>query len=193
MLKKQEIEPYFINNQKFTIMAKYRFVKRKNPLNKQETPLWYASPVTTQRLATRNICKNVSRNTTLSASELEFAFSTVCDAVPERLAAGNSVQLGRLGWMRLSFGSEGVADIKDFDAATMIKNVKIVFTPSKELIEDIKKGISYENAGVVENGFTFATTRAYQQYKETGELPVEGGTTTPGTGGSDDGNDDGEL
>lgn len=171
-------------------MARYKFVQRKTPLKQQENPLWYAIPVTTQRLATRNICKNVARNTTLSASELELAFSIVCDAVPEQLAAGNSVQLGRLGWMRLSFGSEGVADIKDFDAATMMKNIKVVFTPSKELMEEIKKDISFENVGVVENGFTFATTRAYEEYKETGQLPVEGGAQTPGTGG---GSDDGEL
>ncbi len=168
-------------------MAKYKFVKRKNPLKPQEGSLWYANPLITNRLETRAICKNLARNTTLSASELEFAFGTVCDAVPEQLAQGNSVQLGRLGWLRLSFGSEGVADIKDFDAATMIKNLKVVLTPSKELLEMLKQLLTFENAGVVENGFTFTTTRAYEEYKETGQLPVEGGSSTPDTGGEGDG------
>ena len=89
----------------------------------------------------------------------------------------------RSGWLRLSFGSEGVEDLTQFDAATMIKNVKIVFTPSKALMAEIRKDLVFENAGVVEEGFTFPTTKAYLDYKQTGQLPTPGGS---GTGGSDD-------
>ena len=90
---------------------------------------------------------------------------------------------------RLSFSSEGVDNLEDFNAASMIKNVKIVFTPSKTLMADIKNGLEFENVGVVDEGFTFPSTKAYLDYKQTGQLPVQGGTgTTPGTGeGEDDG------
>ena len=107
----------------------------------------------------------------------------VCDGIVHELQQGNSVQLGELGWLRLSFGSEGVEDLTQFDAATMIKNVKIVFTPSKALMAEIRKDLVFENAGVVEEGFTFPTTKAYLDYKQTGQLPTPGGS---GTGGSDD-------
>ena len=60
----------------------------------------------------------------------------------------------------------------------MIKNVKVVFTPSKELMAEIKNGLTFENVGVVEEGFTFPSTRSYLEYKETGKLPAQGGTGT---------------
>lgn len=109
---------------------------------------------------------------------------------------GNSVQLGSLGWLRLSFGSVGVNDVKDFDAASMIRNVRVVFTPSKELMNSIKTGLSFENVGVIEEGFTFPSIKAYQDYKTTGQLPVTGGggsTTQPGGEDSDDTGSDGSF
>jgi hypothetical protein len=45
---------------------------------------------------------------------------------------GKSVNLGELGTLRVSFGSEGVDDVKDFNTGK-ISGVKIVFTPGVEL------------------------------------------------------------
>ena len=131
----------------------------------------------------------MTRNTTTAPTEAESTFNLVCDGIVHELQQGNSVQLGELGWLRLSFSSEGVDDLTKFNAASMIKNVKIVFTPSKTLMADIKNGLEFENVGVVDEGFTFPSTKAYLDYKQTGQLPVQGGTgTTPGTGeGEDDG------
>ena len=97
---------------------------------------------------------------------------------PLAIAVGNSVQLGKLGTLRLSFGSVGVEDVDQFNAATMIKNVKVIFTPSKELMSAIKDGLSFENVGVVDNGFTYASTRAYKEAKG------QGGGSGSGSGGS---------
>lgn len=164
---------------------KFKFAKKKkNPSNPQGASQWHAIPVTTNRLSTRAVCKVVTRNTTTAPTEAESTFNLVCDGIVHELQQGNSVQLGELGWLRLSFGSEGVENLADFDAATMIKNVKIIFTPSKDLMADITKGLEFENVGVVEDGFTFASTKAYQEYKETGKLPVSGGQGSgSGTGG----------
>ena len=161
--------------------AKYKLTQRKNPIKKTDTPLWYAIPSTVNRQTTRAVCKTVTRNTTTAPTELESSFNLVVDGIPHELQQGNSVQLGRLGWLRLSFGSEGVENIKEFNPSSMIKNIKVVFTPSKELLADIKKDLTFENVGVVEGGFTFPDTRSYLKYKETGQLPVQGGTGS-GTG-----------
>lgn len=173
--------------------VKFKFAKkRKNPSNPQTELQWHAIPVTTNRLTTRSLCKVVTRNTTTAPTEAESTFNLVCDGIVHELQQGSSVQLGELGWLRLSFGSEGVEDLTQFDAASMIRNVKIIFTPSKTLMADIKNGLEFENVGVVDEGFTFATTKAYLNYKETGQLPAQGGTgtTTPGTGGT--GEDEGD-
>lgn len=172
-------------------MPKFKFAKKRNMIKPNDPQKMYAIPTVVNRVNTRELCKIVTRNTSTAPVEAESTFSLVCDAIPRELQLGNSVQLGRLGWLRLSFGSEGVEDINDFDAATMIKNIKVVFTPSKELMNSIKTGISFENVGVVDGGFTFSSTKAYLEYKETGRLPVtggsgtgteEGGGTEPGSG-----------
>ena len=170
--------------------SKFKFVKRaKKPSKPAEGTNWRATPVITNRLTTRSVCKVVTRNTTTAPTEAESTFNLVCDGIVHELQQGNSVQLGELGWLRLSFSSEGVDNLEDFNAATMIKNVKIVFTPSKTLMNDIKNGLEFENVGVVDEGFTFPSTKSYLEFKQTGKLPVQGGTgTTPGTGeGEDDG------
>ena len=133
---------------------KFKFAKkRKNPTKPQEGDQWHAIPVTTNRLTTRSLCKVVTRNTTTAPTEAESTFNLVCDGIVHELQQGSSVQLGELGWLRLSFGSEGVEDLTQFDAASMIRNVKIIFTPSKTLMADIKNGLEFENVGVVDEGF----------------------------------------
>lgn len=164
-------------------MAKYKFVKKYKPGVKDDPGKWYASPMVENRMSTRTVCKVVTRNTTVAPTELESSFNLVCEGTPPQLQMGNSVQLGTLGSIRLSFGSVGVDDIDQFNAATMIKNVKVIFTPSKELMAAIKDGLSFENAGVVDNGFTYASTRAYKEAKGQGGGNQGGGNQ--GGGGND--------
>lgn len=164
---------------------KFKLAQKKNPVKNQENPKWYAIPVTANRLTTKAVCKVVTRGSSTYPTEAETAFNLVCDGIPHELQQGHSVQLGNLGWLRLSIGSEGVEDISKFDASSMIKKVKVVFTPSKELMAAIKSGLEFENAGVVEAGFTFPSTKAYLEYKSTGKLPVP--STPTGGGGEEEG------
>lgn len=147
-------------------MAKFRFRKIKNPLKKDDQGKWYGAPVVGNRLNTRSVCKYVTRNTTMSPTELETGFNLVCDAVPVLLKQGDSVQLGTLGTLRLSYGSMGVDNIEDFNTS-MFKDARVIFTPSKELMNAIKDGLTFENAGVTANGFTFATVKDYKDFEVT--------------------------
>ena len=173
-------------------MAKFKLTQKKNPMKKDEPAKWYAIPSVVNRLTTRTVCKVVTRNTTTAPTVAESTFNLVCDGIVHELQQGNSVQLGELGWLRLSFGSEGVEDLTKFDAASMIKNLKVVFSPSKTLLSSIEQGLEFENVGVVSEGFTFPSTKSYLKYLETGKLPTpgdddeeeeeEGGGTEPGGG-----------
>ena len=173
-------------------MAKFKLTQKKNPQDKAAPAKWYAIPSVVNRLTTRTVCKVVTRNTTTAPTEAESTFNLVCDGIVHELQQGNSVQLGELGWLRLSFGSEGVEDITKFDAASMIKNLKVIFSPSKTLLSSIEQGLQFENVGVVSEGFTFPSTKSYLKYLETGKLPTpgddedeeeeEGGGTEPGGG-----------
>jgi nucleoid DNA-binding protein len=57
---------------------------------------------------------------------------------------GKSVNLGDFGTLRLSFSSKGVDDPKEFNT-NMISGAKIIFTPSSELRDAIKK-VKFEKA-----------------------------------------------
>ncbi len=157
---------------------KYRFRKIKNPQKKDDQGKWYGAPVTGNRLNTRAVCKAVTRNTTIAPTELETGFNLVCDGIPDLLKQGDSVQLGSLGTLRLSHGSAGVENIEDFNTS-MIKDLRVIFTPSKELMNAIKDGLTFENAGVVANGFTFASVADYKNFE----------VTKRNAGGSDDDDD----
>lgn len=156
-------------------MAKFKLALKKNPQKKDEPGKWYANPVVENSMDTRAVCRAVTRNTTVAPTELETSMNLVCDGIPAELQRGNSVRIGSLGTMRLSFGSEGAATIDEFNAASMIKNVKVIFTPSKELMAAIQDGLWFENAGVVEESFTYPSIKAYKEYK----------VTTRGEGGGD--------
>lgn len=164
-------------------MAKFKLSFKKNPQKKDDSGKWYAIPSVSNRLDTRAVCKVVTRNTTTAPTELESSFNLVCDGIPHELQQGNSVRLGSLGTLRLGFSSEGVENPADFNAGSMIKNVKVIFTPSKELMSAVKEGLSFENVGVVEEGFTYPTLKDYLEYKVT--TRGEGGSTTPGGGSGD--------
>ena len=173
-------------------MAKFKLSKKKPPLKQGATSLWYAIPSVVNRLTTRDVCEVVTRGSTTAPIEAEASFNLVCSNIPRELRLGNSVQLGDLGWLRLSFGSEGVEEPTDFDLQTMIKNVKVVFTPSKSLMTAVRKDLTFENVGIIENGFTFPSLKSYKNYKETGQLPGTGeggeeeGGEEEGGGGSPD-------
>lgn len=156
-------------------MAKYRFRKIKNPQKKDDPGKWYGTPVSNTRMTTRSVCRSVTHNTTVAPTELEASFNLVCDGIPALLQQGNSVQLGNLGYLRLSYSSTGVEEIEKFDPHSMIKDVRVIFTPSKELMNAIKDGLTFENAGVVANGFTFASIQDYKNYDVTKRSESGGG------------------
>ncbi|MEL5892615.1 HU family DNA-binding protein [Bacteroides sp. GD17] len=173
-------------------MAKYKLAFKKNPMKKDEPGKWYANPSVVNRMDTRAVCKVVTRNTTTAPTELESAFNLVCDGIPHELQQGNSVRLGELGTLRLSFGSAGVSSPELFDAATMMKNVKVIFTPSKELLSAVKNGLSFENVGIVEEGFSYPSLKAYQEYKVAARKPGQGGDGQQGGSGEGSGGSDGD-
>ena len=78
--------------------------------------------------------------------------------------SGLTVTIGKLGKLRLSFGSQGVENIDDFDARTMIQNAKFIFTPSKE-VKAALASATFEVEGVVEDGIKYGSTRSYKLAK----------------------------
>ena len=114
-------------------MAKYKLIKKVNPQKRQEPGKWYATPKSETPLSGKAMTCAATANTTTAPIEMEASLELLAKFVPQQLQQGHTVKIPGLGTFRLTFKSDGVEDINSFRANSMIKNVRIVFTPSKEL------------------------------------------------------------
>jgi predicted histone-like DNA-binding protein len=124
---------YLYNFLTFLIFTKmyYKMIKRANPQARTEEK-WYASPVMTGKVSKADLAKEVVNLSSLSRGDVSSVIENLIDVMPKYLLMGKSVNLGELGTLRISFGSEGVENETDFNTSK-IKGVKIVFTPGVEL------------------------------------------------------------
>lgn len=108
--------------------------------------------------------------------ELETAIDLLGSYAIEQLLAGHTIRIGNLGTLRITFKSEGVENIDDFSTSSMIKEVRVIFTPSKEFREAVTNNIVFGNAGVLEDDINYASLADYRRAKE----QSGGGGGTPG-------------
>lgn len=116
---------------------KYKMTQRANPQDRTQIK-WYAAPVNEGRVTQREIAADIVELSSLSRGDISNVIESLITIVPRYLMLGRSVNLGDLGTLRISFGSEGV-DQKEQFVPSMIKGVKVVFTPSVQLKDAIQK------------------------------------------------------
>lgn len=112
-------------------------IQRANPQDRTQTK-WYAAPVNEGRVTQREIAADIVELSSLSRGDISNVIESLITVIPRYLMLGKSVNLGDLGTLRISFGSEGVDDKEQF-VPSMIKDVRVVFTPSVQLKDAIEK------------------------------------------------------
>ncbi|ADV45038.1 hypothetical protein [Bacteroides helcogenes] len=165
-------------------MQNYKLVKRGNPAKKDAPKKWYAIPVSYEAQNVKTMTRAATENTTTAPFELESALELLGNYAKQQLLQGHIVRIGSLGTLRITFKSEGVDDINQFNAGQMIKEARVLFTPSKELRESVVKGLQYQNGGVLEDGISYTSLSDYKRAK--GSATGGGGTVTPPSGGGDE-------
>jgi predicted histone-like DNA-binding protein len=119
-------------------MLKYKLVEKSNPRDLTAPKKFYASHVLSGKKTLGNISRDIEDISSLSRGDISNVLQNLVDQIPKYLLEGQTVSLGELGTLRLTLSSEGAEKAKDFKAS-MIKNVKIVFTPGKMLKEEMAK------------------------------------------------------
>lgn len=157
-------------------MAKYKLIKRTNPLKKADPAKWYATPKSESPLTGKAMTRAATANTTTAPIEMEASLELFAKFAPQQLQQGHTVKIPGLGSLRLTFKSDGVEEINDFRASSMIKDARIIFTPSKEFRESVLNGLTFEDGGVLENDISYASLSDYRLAK---------GTPPSGGGGED--------
>lgn len=167
-------------------MYKYKLVQKVNPQQKDAPRKWYATSIGEKAETVNAMTRAATENTTTAPNEMKGAFDLFANYARQQLQQGHIVRVGEIGTLRISIQSEGAEDINDF-SASMIKNPKIVFTPSKEFRESVLQGLQFQNAGVLEDGVSYASLTDYRTAKG---LSAGQPGTTPGGSGSDGGGED---
>jgi predicted histone-like DNA-binding protein len=123
--------PFLNRNIKTLKGMKYRLVPRVNPLDRSKVK-YYATPVIDGNISKADLTKEVAAISSMSRGDVSNVMEGVRDVTPKYVKISKSITIGELGTLRISFTSEGVDNPDDFNVS-MIKGVKYVFTPSKEL------------------------------------------------------------
>ncbi len=143
-------------------MYKYKLVKRANPQDREAPKKWYATPVSELPQTVKEMTRAATENTTTAPIELEAALDLLGRHACRQLQQGHTVRVGDLGTLRVTFRSDGVEDIARFNAATMIKNPRIIFTPGKEFRESVLRGVQFRDGGVLDEGVSYASLADYK-------------------------------
>lgn len=114
----------------------FNIVERPNPLTKEKK--WYASPRLTGKRDLKDLSKDLSEVSSLSAGDVQNVIVNLIEQLPKWLMEGNSVKLDGFGIFRLSFSSTGEA-VKDEVSAASIKDIHILFDPDEAIKERINK------------------------------------------------------
>ena len=113
-------------------MYKYKLVKKINPQDKAAPKKWYAIPISEVPQTVKAMTRAATENTTTAPIEMEAALELLGRHARQQLQQGHTVRV-----------SDGVENITDFNAGAMIKNPRIIFTPSKEFRESVLQGIQF--------------------------------------------------
>lgn len=161
-------------------MYKYKLIQKINPNDKDAPKKWYATSIGEKAQTTKVMTRAATENTTTAPIEMEASLDLLGKYTVQQLQQGHIVRVGDLGTIRVLISSEGVEDITEFNAATMIKKARIQFTPSKAFREQVLSGLQFQNGGVLENGISYASLADYKKAKGI----TGGGSTGGNTGGS---------
>ena len=114
----------------------FNIIEKANPQTREKK--WYASPRLTGNRDLKNLSKDLSEVSSLSAGDVQNVIVNLIDQLPKWLMEGYSVKLDGFGSFRLSFSSEGEA-VKEDISADSIKEIYILFVPDVAIKERINK------------------------------------------------------
>ncbi|MEG2854558.1 HU family DNA-binding protein [Bacteroides sp.] len=122
---------------------KVKLIPRKNPQKRDADPKYYAEPQYEGTIDIDFIARQIAGRSSLTKGDIKSVLSNFLEEMPTYMLLGRSVKLNELGTFRISFSSDGALDEPSFKTS-MIKGLKIVFTPDVDMKNRIKEGITYE-------------------------------------------------
>lgn len=121
-------------------MLKFEVKTKVSPLgDRKGQTVYYAYPLTQDRMTLDTLLKRIERETSLTAGDVRNALSSMTHIICEALSEGRNVDLGELGAIRLIVPSRMMDNKEDVTVAKALKEPKIVFTPKQAMKDAAKK------------------------------------------------------
>jgi predicted histone-like DNA-binding protein len=114
----------------------YKAVPKKNPANQAAAPKFYAQVVTSGDMTLRQLSKQISAISTVSAADTMAVIEAFLEVVPQVLADGKIVRLGDFGSFNLQASSDGAVTATEL-SRNQIKKTSVKFRAGKEFMKVI--------------------------------------------------------
>lgn len=128
---------------------RYKLVQRKD-FSKGAGPdakLYYPQLLNNGNISFDELCDSIAQETALSSADVKGVMDRLARLTSLNLKQGRSINLGELGSLRVVLSSAGSITEDGYKAATMMRPLKIVFTPGKAL-NDIRDKATYDRITV---------------------------------------------
>lgn len=187
-------------------MINYSIAMLGNPAKKQDPKKAYGVAQYTEKMTLSEFSEHISSHgSTYDAEDVEAILGKAVKCLREMLLAGKKVELGKLGEFYVTLHGKGTELAKDYNPATCVEKVNVVWTPGS-LFENLKKEATFSFvASRNEQAEAKRKAKAQNGGNNPGNTPDPGNKENPddkgntenkgdtGDTGQDNGGEDNEL
>jgi len=111
----------------------YNIIQRGEPgVEGGGTRKFYASAVTTNSVGIDELTQEIASLSTVNGADVRAVLHGIVEVLPKFLAKGNSVELGELGFFRVSISSKG-SETEEEVSLSNIRRSRVLFRPGKKI------------------------------------------------------------
>lgn len=113
----------------------YSVGPRKNPLEPNADPRFFATAQVAKTVEVRELCKACRAHSTFTMGDSMGVIETILEHIIEVLKTGDMVRLGGLGSFRVTINDQKGANTADRFTDANIKGCHVLFTPGPDMVE----------------------------------------------------------
>lgn len=123
---------------------RYKLIQRKDFTKDapKDGKRFYAQLVSNGTVSLDELCESIAEETALTSADVKSIFDRLPRILRRHLSEGRNVQLGELGSIRPTLGSQGSLTKEGFNAATMMRKPGLMFTPGK-LLQKMRDAMTF--------------------------------------------------
>jgi len=118
-------------------MINAKGVLKRNPLEPETAPKFYASAIHDGKLDLDSLATSVAERCSLRRADVHGVLVALMDIIPDELVNGKIISLGQLGSFYVTIKSEGAATEEELSPG-LVNGTKIQYRPTKELKKKLR-------------------------------------------------------